>query len=995
MTAAAREACPAPCVRNATSQRTSWSLYGRITILNQQGSSVSPSRRPVCKTRLSFWGEEKMTGYLALVLHTHLPYVRHTDDPHALEQRWLYEAITESYIPLLNVFKRLVADGVSLRITMSITPPLMELLRDPLMQTRYLAHLDQLIRLAEQETCRLRHEEALRSVAEMYLWKLKEARYVYAVEYGRDLLRGFRELAENGALELITSAATHAYLPLLRSKEAMRAQLKIGVRAFEEHIGWQPQGMWLPECGYCPEIDDLLASEGIKYTIVDSHALLHADPAPHTGVHGPIRTPAGVLAFARDMQSAKQVWSSKEGYPGDYDYREYYRDIGYDLEWEYIRPHVHPDGIRVNTGLKYYRITGEGPHKEPYVPAWAEARAAAHAGHFLHARWEQATELRAKMGQSPMVLSPYDTELFGHWWYEGPAFLNYVCRKVHFDQCELALICPLDYPYNAKAIEAEMPESSWGNEGYNGVWLNETNHWVYRHAHAAEERMTALAESRPALTGLEERALNQAGRELVLAQSSDWAFIMSAGTVVDYAARRVHEHLGWFNALCQQVEQGRINEPMLSFLESKHGIFPYMDYRDFGESTIVEEMPFLAADALRVLMVSWEYPPVTVGGLGRHVYELSRALARRGIEVHVATIGNDSLPERQVVDGVCVHRTEAHGLPGDSFTDWVFQLNLQLFELARQVWMRRRFDLVHGHDWLVGEASRMTARRYNVPLVATIHATEQGRNQGLHSAIQCSIDRSERELMHVAQRVIVCSNAMHKELRTVFAVPHEKLAVIPNGVDVASLTPAPGPPPFFLPSSGHVIAFLGRFVKEKGVELLLEAAGIICRRRGDVFFVLAGRGPLQDRLKHRAQELGIAHRVLFPGFVDDRGRNSILARASVAVFPSLYEPFGIVALEAMGSRVPVIVSDTGGFAEIVEHAVDGWKVYPGDTDSLVSMIEHVIGNRDAAKEVAEKGWEKTVRKYAWDAVAEHTQEVYNSVHAQLDSSEESTIAVGK
>jgi 1,4-alpha-glucan branching enzyme len=917
-----------------------------------------------------------MKGYVAICLHTHLPYVRHLDDPNALEQRWLFEAITESYIPLVNVFHQLQADGVGFRFSMSITPPLMEMLRDPLMQARYKDHLDGLIRLAEKEVVRLRHDQAFRSVAEMYLWKLREARHVFCDRYNGDLLQGIAQLAQAGGLELLTSAATHAYLPLLRSREAVRSQIRLGVRAFEEHFGYRPRGIWLPECGYRPGLDDLLAEENLEYFLVDSHAIMHADPAPPSGVHSPVRTHAGLLAFGRDRDSAKQVWSSKEGYPGDHNYREYYRDVGFDLDWEYIREHVHPDGIRVNTGLKYYRITGDGPHKEPYVPAWADERAAAHASHFIHMRLRQAEKLHGVTGRPPIIVSPYDTELFGHWWYEGPAFLNYLCRKMHYDQNELKLIAPTDYPLCAEAPVADLPESSWGNHGYSSVWLNEANCWVYRHLHVAEERMAALAEGRPNASGLERRALNQAGRELMLAQSSDWTFIISAQTAVDYANRRLDEHLRWFYLLCAQVEWGKIDETQLQYLERAHAIFPYMNYREFCDTTLPQPALMFPTGALRVLMLSWEYPPLSAGGLGRHVHELSRNLARQGAEVHVCTLGNGALSEREVEEGVVLHRVHVPDLPGDSFTDLVFQGNVRLYELARRVWLSRRFDVIHGHDWLVGEVSRMIARRYGVPLLATIHATEYGRNRGLHSSMQRAIDRQERMLMSGADRVIVCSQAMHGELNQVFGVAGDKIEVIPNGVDVSSLVSATTSSPSYLPRHGHVVAFLGRFVREKGVELLMEAAGAILQRRADVYFVFAGRGPLSDKLKAMAAELGIADRVLFPGYVDDDGRNALLARASLAVFPSLYEPFGIVALEAMGAGVPVVVSDTGGLAEIVEHGVDGLKVYPGDLHGIVRTILHLLDDRNLAEALAVRAREKTLRKYTWSAVCNQTLDVY-------------------
>ncbi len=935
-----------------------------------------------------------MKGFLAIILHTHLPYVRHAEDPHALEQRWLFEAMTESYIPLLNVFAKLCQDDVRFRLTMSITPPLLDLLGDPLVQERYLRYLDRTVELAEKEVTRLRHDRAFGRVAEMYLWKLREARWVYLEKYQGSLLNGFRALTDAGCLELITSAATHAYLPLLRSREAVAAQIDLGIEAYRSVFGRLPRGLWLPECGFTPEIDEVVAERGIQFVVVDSHAVLHADPAPDTAVYAPVRTRAGTLAFARDPESAKQVWSGKEGYPGDYVYREYYRDIGWDLDFDYIKPYIHPDGIRVNTGLKYYRITGAGAHREPYVPEWAENRVISHAEHFLWAREEQIHALTEKIGCTPCIVSPYDTELYGHWWYEGPAFLNYLIRKACFDQDNIALISPIDYPHPPAVADAELPGSSWGNEGYHQVWLNPSNAWVYRHLHAAEERMTALAEARlqPA-SSLEQRALNQACRELMLAQSSDWAFILNAGTATAYANRRLAEHLGWFFALCSQIEKSQIDEGFLTELERRHRLFSFLDYHAFASPDAEAAGDPGDRAGLRIMMISWEFPPITVGGLGRHVYELSKALALAGVKVHVVTLGGRGLPKRQIVNGVTVHRTGAHSMPGDSFLDWVFQLNLQLYELARQIWMRWPCDVVHGHDWLVGEAARMIARRHDAPLLATIHATEHGRNNGLHNETQRSIDSREREFMAAADRVIICSRAMHGEMTGIFGLPPEKAVVIPNGVDIASLVPAPGPALVQLPPTGRLVAFVGRLVKEKGPELLVEAAGEVCRRHPDVSFVLAGRGPLLDQLKQRIGELGLPDRVLFPGFVDDRGRNAILARAAVAVFPSLYEPFGIVALEAMGAGVPTIVSDIGGLAEIVEHGVDGWKVYPGDLAGIVDAIDNALENPYAAT-VAAQGREKVARVYGWTPVAEKTMEVYNGL-TQSDKRQSMALAVNR
>jgi 1,4-alpha-glucan branching enzyme len=926
-----------------------------------------------------------MKGYLAIILHTHLPYVKHPEDKNALEQRWLYEAITESYIPLLQVFRGLQKDGVACRITFSLTPPLLEMLADPVMQQLYVEHLDQQLELADKEVDRLAYDRSLRCIAEMYRWKLREARHLFVEELNGCLITGFKQLAQAGFLHLITSAATHAYLPLIQTKTALTAQVALGVEAFEHHLGYKPDGFWLPECGFKPGIDEVMAQQGIQFCVVDSHALWHADPAPVMGVYGPVRTPAGVLAFARDKESAKQVWSSKEGYPGDPAYREYYRDIGWDLDWEYIKTYVHPDGIRVNTGFKYYRITGEGSHKEPYNAAWAEQTAADHAEHFLHTRCRQVERLHDELGDGPIIVSPYDTELFGHWWYEGPAFLNYLCRKAFYDQDTITLISPLDYPGIRSTITTDLPESSWGNEGYSTVWLNETNSWVYRHLHAAEERMLALADRHPDPTPVVRRGLNQAARELMLAQSSDWSFILSAGTTTNYANRRLHEHLGWFFKLADQLQHDALDEDLVDYLERMHGIFPYISHRLYEPPQEALRLPIFPQNAFRVLLLSWEYPPVTVGGLGRHVFELSQGLARRGIEVHVITAGAPGLPSFSLVHGVCVHRTAADVLPGDSFMDWVFQMNVGMVELARRLFLRRRFNLVHTHDWLAGEAGRILSVRHQVPLLATIHATEHGRNNGIHNDVQRAIDRVERELMAVADEIIVCSTAMRNELAFVFGVPEDRLHVIPNGVDVKTLEYQPNNCRITLPEHGRIIAFLGRFVREKGVQVLLEAAARVMRQNPDVHLVYGGRGPLQQELADCAGALGIADRVHFPGFLADQDRNALLARAAVAVFPSLYEPFGIVALEAMGSCTPTIVADTGGLAEIVEDGVDGLKVPPDNVEGLEQAINQVLDNPAWAAQLAAKGREKTINQYTWEVVVDTTLTLYHKMSADHKS----------
>ncbi|MGE5173443.1 MAG: glycoside hydrolase family 57 protein [Betaproteobacteria bacterium] len=519
-------------------------------------------------------------GYLALVLHSHLPFVRHPEHDQFLEEDWLYEAITETYIPLINVFDGLVNDGVEFRLTMSLTPTLISMLADPLLQQRYLRHINKLIGLADNEIERTKHEPQFNSLARMYRDLFANARFVFEEKYGRNLVTAFRKFQDLGKLEIITCAATHGFLPLMENTKAVRAQIMVAVEHHAKHLGQAPKGMWLPECGYYEGLDEILKEAGIRYFFMDSHGIFHATPRPKYGVYTPIYCRSGVAAFGRDIESSKQVWSSIEGYPGDYNYRDFYRDVGFDLDYDYVKPYLHHDGVRVNLGIKYYRITGASNHKEPYVRQWALDRAATHAGNFLFNREKQVEWLSGVFGdRKPIIVAPYDAELYGHWWFEGPDWINFLIRKTVYDQKTVRLITPMEYlAENPRCQVATPSRSSWGYKGYAEVWLDGSNDWIYRHLHKAADRMIELAQAFPRAEGLLHRALNQAARELLLAQSSDWAFIMKTGSHVEYAVRRTKEHVLRFTRLYQDIKGNCIDERWLGDIEYKDNVFPDIDY---------------------------------------------------------------------------------------------------------------------------------------------------------------------------------------------------------------------------------------------------------------------------------------------------------------------------------------------------------------------------------------------------------------------------------
>ncbi len=523
-------------------------------------------------------------GYLMLVLHAHLPYVRHPEHPEFLEEDWFFEAITETYVPIIEMCERLVHDGVKFKFTMSLTPPLLSMMADPLLQERYVHHIGQLVELAEKEVERTRWQPEFNRTAHLYLQRFRRTQWVFCDQYHRNLIPAFRKFMELGVLEVITCNATHGYFPLMANRNAQRAQVAVAVQTHEHFLGVKPKGIWLAECGFEPGVDELLQEYGIRYFFTDTHGIFHGSPRPKYGVYAPVYTRAGVAAFGRDVESSKQVWSSKEGYPGDFNYRDFYRDIGFDLEYDYIRPYIHGDGFRIPTGIKYYRITGPSDHKEPYDYEKARSTAADHAGNFMFNRQQQIQHLKSMIGINPIIVSPYDAELYGHWWYEGPEFLEFLFRKMYFDQHEIRTITAPEYLSMNPQLQVVTPSnSSWGYKGYHEQWLAGPNDWVYRHLHKAADRMVELANRFGQAQGHQQRALNQAARELLLAQSSDWAFIMKTGTMVEYAVKRTRDHLERFTRLYTEINEDRIDLDWLAEIEYKDNIFPLIDYRVYAD----------------------------------------------------------------------------------------------------------------------------------------------------------------------------------------------------------------------------------------------------------------------------------------------------------------------------------------------------------------------------------------------------------------------------
>ncbi|MGE5379654.1 MAG: glycosyltransferase family 4 protein [Methylocystaceae bacterium] len=376
-----------------------------------------------------------------------------------------------------------------------------------------------------------------------------------------------------------------------------------------------------------------------------------------------------------------------------------------------------------------------------------------------------------------------------------------------------------------------------------------------------------------------------------------------------------------------------------------------------------------------MLILSWEYPPQMVGGLGQHVYELSRHLVETGVVPHVLTPAVKSAPAYEVDQGVHIHRIGREFDCVSSFKGWIMSFNSQMVKEGTRVCRSlENLRVIHAHDWLVAYGARSLGKMFNVPIIATIHATEWGRNNGLHNRTQMEINDIERNLTLAASRVICCSHYMQDEVNQLFAVKPEQVAIIPNGVSLYSQESFP-----MLAERANKIFFIGRLVPEKGVQVLIDAMPIVLDKIPDAQLIIGGRGPCFNELDQQAEKLGVSSAVLMPGYITEDHKESLFREAAVAVFPSLYEPFGIVALEAMAAGTPVVVSEIGGLGEIVSDQVNGLKVPANNPVLLAEAIIHLLTDRQLSQQIADNARQELKTVYNWRNIAELTQNEYQKL----------------
>ncbi len=535
-------------------------------------------------------------GYWMLVLHTHIPYVlSHGKSPHGTD--WLSESLVECYLPLYDLTNRLQQRGIPARYTISFTPILQEQLADAEFQAEARAYMDAKIAAAQDDTRYFlqRGERWMAGLA--YLWQTyfaaQRSRYD---QLGGDLLGAFRQFQDAGLIEIATSAATHGYLPLIGRDECVRAQVQLGVRTYQKHFGRVPRGFWLPECAYRPAyrwlpptaqeilpaaeragIEQFLSEAGIGYFFVDTHMLRGGTPlgtywdrfpalrqiyeqfAAHYRAEQAERTPyrayrvpapAPLAVFARDPATTLQVWSGEHGYPGDARYLEFHK-------------------MRYPGRLRYWRVSENKADlgaKQPYVPYDAFEAVQAHADHFISLLKQTLWAHYQATGAPGVVVSMYDTELFGHWWREGPEWLYCVISRLAADP-DIEMLTGSEYLQKFPPKEVVfLPEGSWGEGGSHLIWLNENTLWVWDALYRAEARFLSLLQRHRACTNLQPY-LQQLARELLLAQASDWTFLITTGTARDYAETRLADHLRRFESIATLVEMlanGEVPSPELT-----------------------------------------------------------------------------------------------------------------------------------------------------------------------------------------------------------------------------------------------------------------------------------------------------------------------------------------------------------------------------------------------------------------------------------------------
>ncbi|MCL2801784.1 MAG: DUF1957 domain-containing protein [Treponema sp.] len=519
---------------------------------------------------------------ISFVLEAHLPFVREYNKEDLLseagEEGRFFECVSETLLPLLEVMHRLEADHVHFRIGLAISPLLCHMLSDEHLQKKYLYYMDKQIEFGQKELERTADNSELNKLSQFYYNQTVDRRITFTEKYEKNILKAFDYFRRRGKLEILATCATHAFLPFLsHNAESLQAQTETPASGYRRHFG-SPQGFWLPCLGWTPAIEPYLKAYNYTYTIIESHGLLFGKPTPEKGCFYPVKTPDGTFVLARDLRAVNDI----EKAAADESYRNNNKDAGYELPAEIISSFLSADGERRRTGYKYWSRIENG-QSAIYNPKAASDKVIEHTRTFLESTIARLEEAAKHMNEIPISLFANSADFFGRFWHEGPQFIEGLFRMAS-DYRDIKFVCPSEYIFKQEisSFQTVSPEfSSGGNNGYAETWLDVSNDWIYRHLNRAMERMTELAERFPDDTGLKERALNQAAREILLAQSSDWPSLLFRQDSTEFARNNAENALRNFTTIYEALGSNYISTEWLTNLERRHNVFPDINYRVF------------------------------------------------------------------------------------------------------------------------------------------------------------------------------------------------------------------------------------------------------------------------------------------------------------------------------------------------------------------------------------------------------------------------------
>ncbi|MDR2807846.1 MAG: DUF1957 domain-containing protein [Spirochaetaceae bacterium] len=505
----------------------------------------------------------------SLILNAHTPFIRHPEIDHTMEEQWFFESISETYLPLLELFSRLDTDHVPFRLGLVLSPTFCHVSQDELLIKRYLEYVDRQIEFGQAEQSRAQGDPERQRLAKVFCDTFVERKARFIDQYDKKILEAFKYYQRKGSIELLLTTATNAFLPFYTANpESIQAQFETAIINFRSIFGRYPQGFFLPEMGWTPSVDSYLRAYHFAYTIVDTHGLILGNPPAQKGIFYPIKTPLGIFVLGRNFNMPEFSRHTV--------YRDHSCDVGFELPADLVSSFQTSDGARVPTGYRYYNKA-----QYLYDPYAAAQQAAADAHEFLAMRLDEFQKIRKNMEEDVLDLYVLNADQFGRFWSEGIYFLEALFREI----ARYSYIAtPAEYLYNQNIarFQTMVPEfSSWGSNGYAETWLDSSNDWIYRHLLQATIRMTELAERFPNAVGIKERTLNQAAREILLAQSSDWTKMLHRQEYTDYARKQVTGSLRNFTTIYEALGGSYLNMEWLTDLERRHNIFPDINYRVF------------------------------------------------------------------------------------------------------------------------------------------------------------------------------------------------------------------------------------------------------------------------------------------------------------------------------------------------------------------------------------------------------------------------------